>query len=42
MSPRRGAGVKADYAAIACVMQAIAQDFAGLRIGYPMMGLGRG
>lgn len=36
----RGTGVKADYAAIAQVMQQIKQDFSGLRIAYPKIGAG--
>ena len=36
----RSAGVKADYEAIGQVMRAVARDFAGLRIGYPLMGAG--
>ena len=36
----RGAGTKADYEGIAQVMRAIARDFAGLRIGYPLIGAG--
>ena len=36
----RGAGIKADYEAIAQVMCAVARDFAGLRIGYPLIGAG--
>ena len=36
----RGAGTKADYEAIAQVMRAVARDFAGLRIGYPLSGAG--
>ena len=36
----RGAGVKADYEAIAQVMCAVARDFAGQRIGYPLIGAG--
>ena len=36
----RGTGVKADYEAIAQVMRAVARDFDGLRIGYPLIGAG--
>lgn len=36
----RGTGVKADYAAIAQVMQQIKHDFTGLRIAYPKIGAG--
>lgn len=36
----KGRGVKADYAAIAQVFEAIGRDFAGRRIGYPRIGAG--
>lgn len=36
----RGAGVKADYAAIRNVMREVRSRFAGLRIGYPKIGAG--
>lgn len=36
----RGAGVKADYEAIREVFRSIRRDFAGKRIGYPMIGAG--
>jgi len=36
----RGTGVKADYAAIRKVMQAVKAAFAGKRIGYPKIGAG--
>ena len=36
----RGRGRKADYDAMKSVFQAIKQDFAGQRIGYPLIGAG--
>lgn len=36
----RGSGVKADYDAIQAVMSSIKQDFAGKRVGYPLLGAG--
>jgi O-acetyl-ADP-ribose deacetylase (regulator of RNase III) len=36
----RGEGVRADYDAIAKAMRAIAQEFHGRRIGYPLIGAG--
>lgn len=36
----RGAGVKADYDAITHLFAALKKDFAGKRIGYPLIGAG--
>jgi len=36
----RGAGVRADYEAIERAMMAIAREFHGKRIGYPLIGAG--
>lgn len=36
----RGTGLKADYAAIARVFKGLANEFAGKRIGYPLIGAG--
>ena len=36
----RGTGVKADYDAITCLFAALKKDFAGKRIGYPLIGAG--
>jgi O-acetyl-ADP-ribose deacetylase (regulator of RNase III) len=36
----RGAGVKADYDAITRLCAALKKDFAGKRIGYPLIGAG--
>jgi O-acetyl-ADP-ribose deacetylase (regulator of RNase III) len=36
----RGVGVKADYDAIARLFAALKKDFAGKRIGYPLIGAG--
>ncbi|WKB55732.1 macro domain-containing protein [Eleftheria terrae] len=36
----RGEGVKADYAAIRSVFAAVREQFAGRRVGYPLIGAG--